>query len=212
MLILGVDTSTENCSVGLVEDGKVIGDNSLLGRFVHVEKIVELVEKTFSTGYSMSDLHAIAVSIGPGSYTGLRVGLGFVKGVSFALGIPVLPVPTFAVLNEAVRSEYPGEKILFIKSHRDIVYYVLTDVEDNVWGKPLVGSITQVAGEYGHIELFVGNCDFEIDGKTVVVRYPSGVHAALLGHKYYDKLVKLSNPELEPHYLTGFKAEKWKRG
>ncbi|MCD6099600.1 MAG: tRNA (adenosine(37)-N6)-threonylcarbamoyltransferase complex dimerization subunit type 1 TsaB [Candidatus Marinimicrobia bacterium] len=211
MLILGIDTSTENCSVGLVKDGKIVSDNSILGKFAHAERIVELVNKAFSMGYSLNDLDAIAISIGPGSYTGLRVGLGFAKGMSLALGIPILPVPTIAVLDSVVRDKYPGEKILFIRSHKDIVYYVLANSEDSLWGKPHVESIVEVVKKYKHVESFVGNFDFELDTKAIEVRYPSGVHAALLGYKHYSRLIKMSNPELEPYYLTEFKADRWKK-
>ena len=104
MTILGLETSTAVCSVGLFRDGMPEIEQSLRESHIHSEKVLTLVEQVMRVGgIALSQLDAIAVSIGPGSFTGLRIGLSTAKGLSFALGKPLVAVSTFDAIAEAVR-------------------------------------------------------------------------------------------------------------
>lgn len=91
-LILNIETSTENCSVALARDGKVISykeENS--ERYIHSESLHPFIGEVIKDGgVSLSDLDAVAVGKGPGSYTGLRIGVSAAKGIAYSLDIPML--------------------------------------------------------------------------------------------------------------------------
>ena len=109
MTILGLETSTAVCSVGLCRERKPDIEMSLRESHIHSEKLLTLVHDVLRSGETMLDqLDAIAVSIGPGSFTGLRIGLSTAKGLSFALGKPVIAVSTFEAIAEAGRQKHPG--------------------------------------------------------------------------------------------------------
>ncbi len=98
--ILCIETATTNCSVALAKDGELIAlVEDCKGGYSHAEKlhnyILEVVKKASIT---LNELSAIAVSKGPGSYTGLRIGVSSAKGLCYALDIPLIAVPTLTSL------------------------------------------------------------------------------------------------------------------
>ena len=102
--ILNIETATKNCSVALDKDGITIicKEISELG-FSHAEKLHVFIEEIIIEAHlSFTDIDAIAVSAGPGSYTGLRIGVSAAKGFSFALGIPLISVETLTSLSQQV--------------------------------------------------------------------------------------------------------------
>jgi tRNA threonylcarbamoyladenosine biosynthesis protein TsaB len=104
MLILTIETSTPTERVAVVRDGAVLTElTEAVGRG-HTEKLLAAVETVLSrSSVALEDLDAIAVSIGPGRFSGLRVGLATAKGLAAASGIPVVPVETLAALAETAR-------------------------------------------------------------------------------------------------------------
>ncbi len=95
-LILNLETATTNCSVSLARNGEIILLKELnSANYSHAEKLHVFIDEVIqSTGTKMQDLDAIAVSKGPGSYTGLRIGVSAAKGLCFALGVPLISVDT----------------------------------------------------------------------------------------------------------------------
>jgi tRNA threonylcarbamoyladenosine biosynthesis protein TsaB len=95
MIILGIETASSLCGVGLVKDDEFVADYRFLKGNIHAERLPVAVEKLMSdANIALSEIDGIAVSIGPGSFTGLRIGLGFSKGLAFGLDKPLIPVPT----------------------------------------------------------------------------------------------------------------------
>jgi tRNA threonylcarbamoyladenosine biosynthesis protein TsaB len=95
-LILNLETSSTNCSVSLAKDGSVLAIKELnTANYSHAEKLHVFIEEVMKlTNSKMEDLDAIAVSKGPGSYTGLRIGVSAAKGLCYALGVPLISVST----------------------------------------------------------------------------------------------------------------------
>ena len=115
MTILGLETSTAVCSVGLFRDGKPGLEQSLRESHIHSEKLLTLVQDVMrSGGIAVDQLDAIAVSIGPGSFTGLRIGLSTAKGLSYALDKPLVTVSTFEAIAEAGRQRYQSSELITV--------------------------------------------------------------------------------------------------
>ena len=98
--ILNIETATKNCSVALAKAGKTIFCKEMAEEgYSHAEKLhVFIADVLQEAQLSFKDLSAIAVSQGPGSYTGLRIGVSAAKGLCFALGIPMIAVDTLKIL------------------------------------------------------------------------------------------------------------------
>lgn len=99
IFILHIETSTKACSVALSKNEECIGKKEYLGQnFSHAEKLPLFIEEIIQESkLSKSDLNAIAISSGPGSYTGLRIGCSTAKGLCFALNIPLISVDSLQI-------------------------------------------------------------------------------------------------------------------
>lgn len=99
-LILNIETATKNCSVALSKDGRTLAIREIAEQnFSHAEKLHIFIEELFAESHlKLQDLSAIAVSQGPGSYTGLRIGVSAAKGLCYALSIPLIAVDTLEIL------------------------------------------------------------------------------------------------------------------
>ena len=131
--ILHIETSTNVCSVAVSEDGKVIFDKADRTGNNHAEALGSFVDEAMSFADSHAiPLDAVAVSSGPGSYTGLRIGVSMAKGVCYALNLPLLSVPTLELMCVPVllrNEEIEDEALLcpMIDARRMEVYAALYD-------------------------------------------------------------------------------------
>lgn len=131
-IILCIETSTTNCSVAVSENQRLI---SLIERdakkYSHAEQLHLFVEKALTEANVVkSQLDAVAISKGPGSYTGLRIGVSSAKGLCFALGIPLIGISTLKTL--AAQAESSGAQdiiIPMIDARRMEVYTQVFDSE-----------------------------------------------------------------------------------
>lgn len=95
MKLLHIETATTVCSVGISENKILLAQHSIDDGFKHAEILNSMVKNIFNeTNIAPAQLSAISVSIGPGSYTGLRIGLSFCKGLAYGLNIPVIAINT----------------------------------------------------------------------------------------------------------------------
>jgi tRNA threonylcarbamoyladenosine biosynthesis protein TsaB len=98
-LILLLETATTSCSVALSENGNVIAVKEMNERNIHASHITLFIEDVMNdAGRKFSDLSAVAVSKGPGSYTGLRIGVSTAKGLCYALDIPLISIDTLEAM------------------------------------------------------------------------------------------------------------------
>jgi len=100
VFILNIETSTKNCSVSLSKNGKVIALKELNdGNYSHAEKLHVFIDDVLKeANINMQQLNAVAISKGPGSFTGLRIGVSAAKGLCFALDIPMISIDTLKSL------------------------------------------------------------------------------------------------------------------
>ena len=118
-LILSIETGTDICSVALSNDGELMALRESNEGRDHAKKVALFVDELLKeTGVQPADLDAIAVGKGPGSYTGLRIGVSFAKGMCYALNIPLIAVGSLDALVQVAREDYDAG---------------ILDIEDNDW-------------------------------------------------------------------------------
>jgi tRNA threonylcarbamoyladenosine biosynthesis protein TsaB len=112
--ILHLETSTQVCSVGLSLNGELLALKEVTDQgFVHGEMITLFVEDVLKEAdVSISMLSAVSVSSGPGSYTGLRIGVSTAKGLCYALNIPLIAIDSLQCLEQVGRMKHPSETIV----------------------------------------------------------------------------------------------------
>lgn len=127
--ILCIETATTNCSVALSVDGKLLAikeDNNL--GYSHSEKLHLYIQDILKeNGLEPGDLDAVAISKGPGSYTGLRIGVSAAKGLCFSLDIPLISVPTLTSLAHKVKEK--GRVVPMLDARRMEVYTAVFNSE-----------------------------------------------------------------------------------
>ena len=124
--ILSIETSTSICSVALHEQGKLLALAEIKEPGAHAEKLLLLVDEVFEkAGLSFTDLDAVAVSQGPGSYTGLRIGVSTAKGIAYALDIPLIGINTLQAMAASQRVA-PGDYVVAVLDARRKEVYTQT--------------------------------------------------------------------------------------
>jgi tRNA threonylcarbamoyladenosine biosynthesis protein TsaB len=119
MIALGIDTCLDACSVAVTEDGRVLAQVSETMARGHQERLAPMAERAMAqAGLAFDKVSRVAVTVGPGSFTGLRVGLAFAKGLGAALSIPVIGVSTL----EALAAQETGLVFAVLDARRDQVY------------------------------------------------------------------------------------------
>ena len=129
-LILNIETATRSCSVSIGQDGECIAlKEEFNERYSHAEKLTVFIEELLaSANLKLSDLDAIAVSKGPGSYTGLRIGASTAKGLCYALDIPLISVDTLhAIAHLSNQHPTPCYIVPMIDARRMEVYAAVYD-------------------------------------------------------------------------------------
>lgn len=131
-LILNIETATKNCSVALARDGKCIACKEIAEQnFSHAEKLHVFIEELlFENQLKFSDLAAVAVSQGPGSYTGLRIGVSSAKGFCYSLNIPLIAIDTLQLLAKKIKV-YDGIIVPMIDARRMEVFTAFYDKNHN---------------------------------------------------------------------------------
>ncbi|MBC8213160.1 MAG: tRNA (adenosine(37)-N6)-threonylcarbamoyltransferase complex dimerization subunit type 1 TsaB [Candidatus Marinimicrobia bacterium] len=121
MNILALETSTNICSVAIFIDDKLAEINETNEPRIHSQKLPVFVDDIIKSSLSsINDLDGIAVSAGPGSYTGLRIGMSLAKGLAYASSLPIIPIPTLQSLEKQITMQ--SEHWVAIHSHRDLVF------------------------------------------------------------------------------------------
>jgi len=128
-LILNLETATTNCSVSIAKDGNLLAireHNTV--NYSHSEQLHVFIQDVLEkASLTMNDLDAVAVSKGPGSYTGLRIGVSAAKGLCFALDIPLMSIPTLSNMAEQVKDSEMDYIIPVLDARRMEVYSAIFD-------------------------------------------------------------------------------------
>ena len=218
--ILNIETSTKACSVAIHNDGKLLNcKESVTEEFSHSEKLLLFISDIMNESrINFSQLNAVAVSMGPGSYTGLRIGVSTAKGLCYALDIPLISVSTLQAMAYGMLSVSKADLFCpMIDARRMEVYSAFFD-SDNIMVRKIQADI--VDGSSYDVELkkkviFFGDGSDKLKGvikhKNAIFQsdfYPS---AEFIGVLSYNKFVESNFEDVayfEPYYLKDFVAGK----
>lgn len=218
-LILNIDTSTSVCSVALAEDGKVIAlkesneglnHSILLGTYID-----ELFKEIQITAHR---LDAVAISMGPGSYTGLRIGVSMAKGLCFGAGKPLIAVPTLQALALSVSSRLQEDAWYcpMIDARRMEVYTAFFDKQNQT----LIDTKAEIIDEHSFAELlekhkiyFFGNGSDKVKNTLTDINAcyigqveTSAAHMPEISEQRFVKGLFEDVAYFEPFYLKDFIA------
>lgn len=212
--ILNIETATKNCSVALAKEGKTILCKEIAEEgYSHAERLHVFIEEIITeAGISLNDLAAIAVSQGPGSYTGLRIGVSAAKGLCYALNIPLIAVDTLCALASQV-TEADGLIVPMIDARRMEVYSAI--FSSTLEKKRAILAEIITVNSFEDIDdtiYFVGDCNEKC--KTVLrkdnfvfldtIKYPSANEMSLLSYSKYKISDTVNVAYFEPYYLKDF--------
>ena len=222
MTILLLETATPICSTALEKDGKIIAERHSDEPNAHSSKLAVFINELFEeSGIKIDELDAVCVSSGPGSYTGLRIGVSSAKGICYALGIPLLAVPTLqnmAGLFFALYKDYNGLVCPMIDARRMECYTAIYDRNG------LVRETKAEVIETGIYDQWLNNgpVTFIGDGaaktKSVLSVHPNAKYApdftisaegmTTIAEENLRKGEKEDVAYFEPYYLKDFVAKK----
>ncbi|MDB5017771.1 MAG: tRNA ((37)-N6)-threonylcarbamoyltransferase complex dimerization subunit type 1 TsaB [Mucilaginibacter sp.] len=225
-LILQIETATTSCSVALAKDGNILAFKQVIERNIHAAVITRFIEGIItSVNVQYQDLDAIAVSCGPGSYTGLRIGVSTAKGLCFALDKPLIAVETLAAMAFGVinyNGFVPDKDMLLcpmIDARRMEVFTAIF----NTQGECIQATSAAIIDENSFSELLVDNkivffgdgaekCADVLSKNANAIFLPGFVNSAV--HLTQKAFKKLKNNDFEdvayfePFYLKEFIAGK----
>ena len=216
--ILNIETSTKNCSVSIAKNGNLISSKEMANEgYSHAEFLHVFIEKLLEeTELNFKDLNAIAVSQGPGSYTGLRIGVSAAKGLCFALDIPLIALDTLAILANQVHIEN-GLIVPMIDARRMEVYSAIF----NSKLEKTRAVEAQILDENSFSEIketiyVLGDCQEKV--KTVLTKenfiffenkiFPSAKEMAILSFQKFVNKDFADVAYFEPYYLKDFMITK----
>ncbi|MCB0495838.1 MAG: tRNA (adenosine(37)-N6)-threonylcarbamoyltransferase complex dimerization subunit type 1 TsaB [Cyclobacteriaceae bacterium] len=221
-MILSIETSTKICSVALHNEGQLLAETTLHVDKSHSEKLAVLIKDILSyADVTSKQLAAVAVASGPGSYTGLRIGVSSAKGLCYALGIPLISVNTLEAMARGMSKLITEEAILcpMLDARRMEVYCLLTDTKLNV----LQTAVAKIIDEHSFEKelekqkvVFFGNGAPKClpvlgNNKNAVFVNDESISAVNVGEIAWKKYQKQEFEDLayfEPEYLKEFKAIK----
>ncbi|MEO6882476.1 MAG: tRNA (adenosine(37)-N6)-threonylcarbamoyltransferase complex dimerization subunit type 1 TsaB [Bacteroidia bacterium] len=218
-LLLHLETATTVCSVALSENGKLLVFEEINNGYTHAENLTVFIENILrQTQKKNTELDAIAVSKGPGSYTGLRIGVATAKGLCYALNKPLIAINTLEAMTVGITPK--EENALYcpmIDARRMEVYCALFDAKNN-WIK---NTSAEIISENSFSEFLSSKKIFFYgDGaakcKTTLSHhknvafletiFPSAKNMIALAHAAFDKNNFEDLAYFEPFYLKEFVA------
>ncbi len=216
-LILNIETATKNCSVSLAKNGEVLVIRELNdGNYSHAEKLHPFIQDILKEAkVTTSNLDAVAVSKGPGSYTGLRIGVSAAKGMCFAIGKPLISIETLKSLAHNI-SIKEGVIVPMLDARRMEVYAA---VYNSAYEQLREIKAEIINEDSFKEELSKGKVYFLGDGaakcKGVIIhdnavfiedKFPSTKEMAILSYNKYKKNDIEDVAYFEPFYLKDFIA------
>ncbi len=225
MKVLAIDTTTFLGSIAMVDDDILIAAMQLGTEVTYSERLMESIDHLLAGGrWRLADVDLIGVAAGPGSFTGLRIGIATAKGLAVALGKPLVGVSSLEVVAYGAHL-FDGTVVAVIDARRDEVYAAAYRFEEGVTrvvmdacvcapkelGKrvaridgPLI-AVGDGARRYGEVfREIIGDRLFASDD---ALNFPHGAYCAALARRWFEKEGGDDVSQLVPHYLRHSDAE-----
>jgi len=173
MRVLGIETSSRRGSVALWEDGRPVASLAHEQPHAHAEQMLPLVKSVLAeAGWDRQSLDRVAAGIGPGSFTGLRVGIALAQGIALGLERPLVGVPSLQSMARAVPTAIPGPRCAVVDARRGEVFCALYASQGAELGGALAlprgAALIRIEGLSGGEDvLLVGEAAAELGGRTV---------------------------------------------
>lgn len=201
-LILSIDTATNVCSTSLSSDGVLLAECESRVSNSHAEVLSEMIDSVVSKAkFSLNDIDAVAVSGGPGSYTGLRIGVSTAKGICYALDKPLIAIPSLQIIAAAAKDKAgEGEFLLcpMIDARRMEVYAAMYN------------SSLEMVGDVGAVILDAGMFD-DINTEMKIIVCGNGASKSVSVFENDRRVEVLGGIELHAKYMTKIAEEGFMR-
>lgn len=221
-LILSIETATDVCSVAISDKETIINSISINERNVHSARLALLIKQMMTgSGKLFENLNAIAVSKGPGSFTGLRIGVSIAKGLAYGLDIPIIGINTLESIAYRATQQYSQTGIIWcpvIDARNNEAYFALYDHKLNEILAPDAGliddnSFTEFENQ-GSLKFIGPAVDSEtlpklLSSKADFIYYilPDAENIAKLAYIKYQEQKFDDITFFEPFYLRDFKVK-----
>ena len=217
MRLLAIETATDVCSVSVADENRIISESTVFEPRKHSELLATLIqEQTEDRGYPLESFDGVAVSIGPGSFTGLRIGLSTAKGILFGSGRTLFAIPT--LMASAWGARHVAERVgVLHHSHRDHYFYA-----DYRLTNPVETLQTPVRKELGELTDYIQqhrSLVFQAPSETVIPaeiqpdcilrNSVSASNVAELALAFPERFGVKEIHHIEPDYLRDYKAAKF---
>ncbi len=214
-LILNIETATKNCSVSIADSGKIIALKEINeGGYTHAENLHPFIEAVLKEAkLNINQIDAVAVSKGPGSYTGLRIGVSAAKGICFAIDKPLISIDTLQVLAAQLNIEN-GFMIPMIDARRMEVYAAVYN-HQHILVRKIMAEIIDETSFINYLDTakvyFLGDgtekCQSIIQHPNAIFlanTFPSATQMGVLSEEKYHQNTFEDVAYFEPFYLKDF--------
>ena len=213
-IILNIETATKNCSVSLSKNGKTLFCKEQADQgYSHAEKLHVFIDEVIKEcQVDINEINAVAVSKGPGSYTGLRIGVSAAKGLCYALNLPLIAIDTLEILASKV-DQNDGLIVPMLDARRMEVYSAVFNQEKKIVSETKAEILDE--NSYAHVNekiYFLGDCQEKC--KTVLTKsnfqflpeiiFPSANEMSELSFQKFIAKEFEDVAYFEPFYLKDF--------
>lgn len=206
MIILAIDTAASQCAACVYDTDK----QAELGRAVldlgkgHAEHVMPVIDAALhEAGLGFASLAAVAVNVGPGSFTGVRVGVSAARGLALALGIPAIGANALEALAAQAREAHPGRDVVVVTGNRgESLAYARYDAAGGLVEGPLLGTATEITAWLTGDPVLAGDAADKVAGSAAI---DGGLAAATADIVFYARLAaqNAGGPKPVPLYLRG---------
>jgi tRNA threonylcarbamoyladenosine biosynthesis protein TsaB len=197
--ILAIDTSSQRGSVALVDDGRAVAVRAYEGNSGHDAQAIRLIDAVFAeAGWERGSLDRVATGVGPGTFTGLRVGISVAQGIALALGKPAMGVGSLRAMCRGVPDSMPGLRCAFGDARRGDLFAAAYDARSPELGEvagPLVIPRAEIADWVSAMKARSGESAVVMVG-AVLAQLAREASAAWLPSVYRSELTD------EPHAVS----------
>jgi tRNA threonylcarbamoyladenosine biosynthesis protein TsaB len=192
--ILAIDCATGPTGVAVYQNGKVRAYLENPQPVMQSSMLLPMIEEVMAqSGLSYDDFSAIACTVGPGSFTGIRIGLGAARGIGFAAHIQVVGYTTLMLMAYAAQAEDPNDILVMLNAGKGEVYYQAFGKGLKALAEPGVATVQQAASEYPALRII---SNIALEGIEAQIRFPRAEMLAPLALTHPDLALPAS-----PYYI-----------